>query len=261
MQCGGNVMGIAPIRVLLADDDVDFCLIQRLRINAQKDMDCIGMARDGKEAVDMIYAQKPDVVLLDHFMPGMDGLSVLEYLQKNPVGHPMRIIVSSVTGQPHIMREIMRCGADYYLEKPFEGDTLIRRIRFVYELDRENQEAQRWNLSPWVERTVAQEVLSLGISPKRIGYRYIKEAVCAFLDPAYEHTSFKEVYNLIAIRCNSEAHCIENAISSVIKSAEEQRTSALEELLGMLPSQVRDASLSNGTFISLIVQKIKIIKM
>ena len=65
-------------RVLIADDNQDFSRTLSSYINAQDDMEIVALAKDGNEAVDMIMADSPDVVLLDVIMPHLDGLGVLE---------------------------------------------------------------------------------------------------------------------------------------------------------------------------------------
>ena len=65
------------ISVLIADDNQDFSCTLSNYINAQNDMEVIGMAKDGNEAIDIIANTTPDVVLLDLIMPHLDGLGVL----------------------------------------------------------------------------------------------------------------------------------------------------------------------------------------
>ena len=66
------------ISILIADDNQDFSQTLSSYINKQDDMEVVGMAKDGTEAVDMLTSISPDVVLLDVIMPHLDGLGVLE---------------------------------------------------------------------------------------------------------------------------------------------------------------------------------------
>lgn len=63
---------------MIADDNQDFSQTLATYLEGQEDMDVIGMAKDGTEAVDMIANTTPDVVLLDVIMPHLDGIGVLE---------------------------------------------------------------------------------------------------------------------------------------------------------------------------------------
>ena len=66
------------ISVLIADDNPDFSQTLAQYLESQEDMEVIGMAKDGSEAIDMIANTMPDVVLLDVIMPHLDGIGVLE---------------------------------------------------------------------------------------------------------------------------------------------------------------------------------------
>ena len=66
------------ISVLIADDNPDFSQTLASYLESQDDMEVIGMAKDGTEAIDMIANTIPDVVLLDVIMPHLDGIGVLE---------------------------------------------------------------------------------------------------------------------------------------------------------------------------------------
>ena len=70
------------LTVLIADDNQDFSHTLSSYINAQSDMEIIGMAKDGNEAIDMIANTMPDIVLLDVIMPHLDGIGVLENINK-----------------------------------------------------------------------------------------------------------------------------------------------------------------------------------
>lgn len=66
------------VSVLIADDNQEFSHTLSTYINAQDDMQVVGMARDGEEAIEIMQDITPDVVLLDVIMPHLDGLGVLE---------------------------------------------------------------------------------------------------------------------------------------------------------------------------------------
>ena len=70
------------ITILLADDNPDFSQTLARYIEKQEDMEVIGMAKDGLEAVDMIANTIPDIALIDIIMPHLDGIGVLEKLNK-----------------------------------------------------------------------------------------------------------------------------------------------------------------------------------
>lgn len=68
------------MRILIADDNKDFCDCLSNYINMQDDMEIISIAHDGNEAVTKIITDKPDVALIDGIMPKLDGIGVMEQL-------------------------------------------------------------------------------------------------------------------------------------------------------------------------------------
>lgn len=75
-------MNTDKIKIVLADDNKDFCEILAEYLNRQSDMEVIGTANNGTEAYEMILEKTPDVVILDVIMPHLDGIGVIEKLKK-----------------------------------------------------------------------------------------------------------------------------------------------------------------------------------
>ena len=65
------------ITILIADDNADFATTLVNNLSKENDMEVIGVAKDGKEAVEKVLEKKPDIILLDVIMPYLDGLGVL----------------------------------------------------------------------------------------------------------------------------------------------------------------------------------------
>ena len=86
-------------------------------INSQEDMDVVGIARDGNEALELISTVKPDLVLLDVIMPHLDGLGVLEKMASMPNVNKPTFIMLSAVGQDKITQRAITLGAEYYVVK------------------------------------------------------------------------------------------------------------------------------------------------
>ncbi|MEG0768680.1 MAG: response regulator [Ruthenibacterium sp.] len=257
------------IRVLIADDDVDFCFVCKEQINLFPDLVCCGMAYDGHEAVHQIHALMPDVVLLDQIMPGLDGLGVLEQILENPPLQVPRFLACSASGQEYITRELLQHGADYFLEKPFDTEMLARRIRFVFSLrdtgrnfssHRSDADKTERNVCSSLEKVVAQYVIALGFPTKLIGHDYIQNAFYIMNRSSAARPSLKQMYLMIAKRYDTDCRCVENAITSAIKGAMANRTSAMQELLNLLPDP-SVGSLSNGKFLTLAAQSLRMMSL
>lgn len=76
----------SKISVLIADDNKEFCSILNDYLLNQKDIVVTGIAKDGREALELIVERKPDLVILDIIMPHLDGLGVFRKIKYNAIG-------------------------------------------------------------------------------------------------------------------------------------------------------------------------------
>ena len=121
------------IQLLIADDNREFCELLKEFINQQEDINLVGIAYNGLEALDMIRETSPGVVVLDIIMPHLDGIGVLEKLLKGNPGSKPKIIMLTAFGQESVTQRAVELGADYYILKPFDFNVLATRIRQLAE--------------------------------------------------------------------------------------------------------------------------------
>lgn len=117
------------IRVLLADDHRILRQGVRMLIDSQKDMEVVGEAKTGREAVEEARRLKPDVVVMDVSMPEMNGIEGTRQIC-DEMKHT-RVLALSMHKDAVYVREILRAGARGYLLKDSEDDDLVRAIRCV----------------------------------------------------------------------------------------------------------------------------------
>ena len=116
-----------PIRVLITDDH--FIVRQGLRfiLNTADDIELVGEAVNGEEALQMAAEHQPHIILMDLRMPVMDGLTTIEKLQQK---HPdMAVIILTTYNEDKMMLRGLQLGARGYLLKDTERDTLLNTIR------------------------------------------------------------------------------------------------------------------------------------
>jgi pilus assembly protein CpaE len=119
------------IRVLIVDDIAETRENLRKLLQFESDIDVVGAARSGEEALQLASDTKPDIVLMDINMPDMDGIAVTEALLKDvPLA---QVVMLSVQSEADYMRRAMLAGARDFIAKPPSGDELIRTIRTLYE--------------------------------------------------------------------------------------------------------------------------------
>lgn len=117
------------IRVLLVDDHAVYRQGLRSMLKMERDMEVIGEAGDGKEAIEQVGALKPDVVLMDINMPGMDGMEATRKLADAYPG-VLIIMLTMFKGEEHL-REARRAGASAYVVKDADSELLVQTIRDV----------------------------------------------------------------------------------------------------------------------------------
>jgi two-component system, NarL family, response regulator NreC len=116
-----------PLRILLADDHVTVRHGLKLLIESQPDMKVIAEASDGKAAMQQATALKPDVVVMDISMPGMNGLVATRALKQE---QPRMIIVTLTRhGDDAYLQELLRAGVSGYVLKQSAPTELLQAIR------------------------------------------------------------------------------------------------------------------------------------
>jgi len=93
------------IRVLLADDNQDFCDVVGNFLDKQADMELCGTAYDGQSALEKIRELRPDVAIIDGVMPRLDGQGLLERLQ-NEEHRPICIILSAISQEKVVQKAL-----------------------------------------------------------------------------------------------------------------------------------------------------------
>jgi DNA-binding NarL/FixJ family response regulator len=119
------------IRVLIADDHPVVRQGLRTFLGVQEDIDVVGEASDGAEAVSRAEALTPDVILLDLNMPGVDGLTALRELRERGVS--ARVLVLTSVGERARVLPVVRAGAAGYLYKDVDPHALVQAIRAVHD--------------------------------------------------------------------------------------------------------------------------------
>jgi DNA-binding NarL/FixJ family response regulator len=145
------------IEVLLADDQALVRAGFRALLDAEGDIAVVGEAGDGKQAVSLIRQKKPDVVLMDIRMPGLDGLEATREVASDRGLADVRIVILTTFELDEYVFEALRSGASGFLVKDTEPVDLLAAVRLVA-----SGEAL---LSPSVTRRVIEEFASRAKQP------------------------------------------------------------------------------------------------
>ena len=259
------------ISILIADDNTEFCKSLAGYIEKQEELEVIGIAKDGLEAVEMITNVEPDVVLLDVIMPHLDGLGVLEKineLSKKPVS-----VMLSAVGQEKITQKAIGLGAQYYVVKPFDIELLIRRIKELkyYKGSKTNTFVSREQRQQYIEiegsekneenleAQVTNIIHEVGVPAHIKGYQYLREAIIMVVkDIDVINQITKSLYPQIAKKFETTPSRVERAIRHAIEVAWGRgQQEAVENIFGYTISAAKGKP-TNSEFIAMIADKLRL---
>ncbi|MGA5715977.1 response regulator [Bacillus bombysepticus] len=118
------------IKVLLVDDHTVVLKGLAFFLSTQEDLELVGEANNGKEALVKVGETTPDVILMDLYMPEMDGVEATAYIKKEYPNVKV-IVLTSFSDQAHVL-PALRAGASGYILKDVEPDQLVEAIRSAY---------------------------------------------------------------------------------------------------------------------------------
>lgn len=236
----------SKISVLIADDNKEFCSILNDYLLNQKDIVVTGIAKDGREALELIQQKQPDLVVLDIIMPHLDGLGVLEKLNGMDLDKMPRVIVLSAVGQDKITQQAITLGADYYVVKPFDMDIFTKRIREMFSTQD-------------VETEITSIIHEIGVPAHIKGYMYLREAITMVVnDMELLSAVTKELYPSIAKKYNTTASRVERAIRHAIEVAWGRgQVDAINKLFGYTVHNEKGKP-TNSEFIAIIADKLRL---
>ena len=148
---------MVKIRVLLVDDDALVRAGLRMILSSSEDIEVVGEAVDGAEVVAAVGAHRPDVVLMDIRMPGMDGIAATAALRELATP-PHVIVLTTFQADEHVM-SALRAGADGFLLKDTAPTEIVNAVRLVA--------AGEATLSPSVTRTLLTHLGGVDTTDRR----------------------------------------------------------------------------------------------
>lgn len=265
------------IRVMIADDNEKLVENLEMLISGESDMEVVGTTGDGMEALHMIEENSPDVVILDMIMPSLDGLALLERIEAAR-REKTSFIVLSAMGQECIAEEAFLLGAKYFLLKPFDRDSLLKKIRQCGNglrtskkgNDLKNSQTMFANAGtdfPWpagtakvsLERVVTDIIHEIGVPAHIKGYQYLRDSILmAVYDMDILNSITKQLYPAIAVRNHTTASRVERAIRHAIEVAWSRgKMDTIDSLFGYTIHAGKGKP-TNSEFIALISDKIRL---
>ena len=255
------------ISVIIADNNRKLIEMLSDRMALEDDITITATTEDGKEALNLIREMKPDIVILDTILPGLDGLAVLEKLSEEEKQHSS-IIMLSAMGQDVLTEEAFLLGARYFLLKPFDVDSLIHKIRLCKKEEQkvicmnqqiEKEIVQEYKSVTTLEIIVTQIIHEIGVPAHIKGYQYLRDSILmAVHDMDILNSITKQLYPSIAMKNHTTASRVERAIRHAIEVAWSRgKMDTIDELFGYTVNAGKGKP-TNSEFIALIADKIRL---
>ena len=120
-----------PKEILIVDDEPD--VVVPIQFLMEQQGYFVMVAQRGEDALDLIYQYKPDLVILDILLPGIDGYEVCEIIRLNPSYRDVKIIFLTARDREVDIAKGLSLGADAYITKPFSNTELVTTVRELLE--------------------------------------------------------------------------------------------------------------------------------
>ena len=212
------------LRVVLADTNEDFRRLITEAFENDGEMELVGSTGDGLKTVEMIGMLRPDLLLTDIVLTGIDGLAVLERTAAMPEGERPEVIVVSGFAGERVLSAAAELGALYFMQKPCDTDMLLTRIR---QLVCTETAAVRCGLAEPQERGLEAQITDIiheiGIPAHIKGYQYIRAAIrLAVEDSDIINAVTKALYPAVAKKYGTTPSRVERAVRHAIEVAWER---------------------------------------
>jgi len=255
------------IRIALADTGRDYRALITDFLHGEDDFEVCCSTGDGHIAFEAISVEKPDILITDVILGGLDGLSLIRRLSALRAAERPAVIVVSGFSSERTLAEASALGAAFFMAKPCDMDTLTTRIRQLAESRNFIAEPREFKLmppgQPMISRSLGSVVTSaiqeIGIPAHIKGYQYVREAILLVIDDIEMINSVtKMLYPSIARKFSTTPSRVERAIRHAIEVAWDRgNLDTLQRFFGYTVSTARGKP-TNSEFIAMIADRLSL---
>lgn len=230
-------------------------------------IEIIAKCNDGAQLLNVLKSIKPDILILDIFMPKLDGIKVLEELShnKNSYKIPSNIIVTTAFSNNRVMQKCSELGVEYYIIKPFDPNYLFEKINEVRNIVKKthskesNADIILKNDVTDISTEITLLLHDIGIPAHIRGYQYIREAILlVYNDIEILNSITKGLYPTIALRYKTTASRVERAIRHAIEIAWVRGNIETITKIFSYTISYNKAKPTNSEFIAMIADKLRL---
>ena len=238
------------IKIVLTDINEDARFMLQSVLERSGRFVVTGSTGDGNQALQLVRDTKPDLLLLDLLLPGLDGLSILRRMEGDD--RPQVVAVSHFVSQD-MVAEAGNLGAAMFVSKPYNETAMLENLLQLAEKRSEQLHA------PGLEEMVTAIIHEVGVPAHIKGYHYLRDAIMmAVEDMDVLNAVTKVLYPTVAKHHQTTASRVERAIRHAIEVAWSRgKLDTLDELFGYTVSNGKGKP-TNSEFIALIADKIRL---
>lgn len=251
-------------KILIADPSEEYRHLLAELLLSEGDFEVVGSTGDGAVSLDLALSKKPDVLLTDILLSGMDGLSMLGRLTEAENSRPAVIVISGFSSEQTLM-EASSLGVAYFMQKPCDIPVLLTRIRQIAcktkmpptNAVQQNIRIQKQEQS--LESVVTEIIHEIGVPAHIKGYQYLREAIILTInDMDVINAVTKVLYPAVAKKFRTTPSRVERAIRHAIEVAWDRGDiETLQRFFGYTVSNIKGKP-TNSEFIAMIADRLSL---
>lgn len=242
------------MRVLIAEDDAvgKACKSEMEKRGIETEL----IKKDGNKVIERIDSRHYDVVLMDVFMSGADGVEVLEHMNDSLSEKPLVMLFSTVDNS-EFEEQMIKAGADYYFIKPISPSTVAKRVENLSCWRSEKQQKTAMRTDTDIELVISDIMRQIGVPAHIKGYQYLRKAIMLCVEDSEMMGSITKIlYPTVAKEFKTTSSRVERAIRHAIEVAWDRGdVDVLSSYFGYTIQSQRGKP-TNSEFIAMIADKI-----
>lgn len=239
-------------RVLLADANEEFRILLRQLLEETGEFEVAASTGDGPMVMELVRRTKPELILVDVVLPGLDGFGILRQLAEEP-GERKVIVISAFCSQQAVSRAV-ELGVYFFLPKPVNEESLLELMRQAVHPEQEEPYH-----SPALEGMVTAIIHEIGVPAHIKGYQYLREAILLAVDDMdVINAVTKVLYPEVARRFSTTPSRVERAIRHAIEVAWDRGDlETLQKYFGYTVNSAKGKP-TNSEFIAMIADRLQL---
>ena len=252
-------------KIVIADDNKELlCMIGEF-LKLQPNMEVVKMCSGGKELLSFLERDSADLLLLDIFMPDIDGVNILSEINSNPkYSRPKKIVILTAFNNESIMTKTSSLGADYFIVKPVDLGNLQKTLNHL--LNENPSKGTTFNLKDSsneknidLDTEITEILHEIGVPAHIKGYLYLRESITM----VYNNVDIlggitKVLYPTVAKKYKTTSSRVERAIRHSIEVAWNRgNVDAISQIFAYTISYNKSKP-TNSEFIAMIADKLRL---